>query len=95
MAKYSAGAVAMHHIMLDAARLGVASDPAVEHTLGVRSAMELDDFRSFFGLLKKAPFQSATMMSLLVDRMRHSTMRIVCRAFRPRITLKSLGCFLN
>ena len=47
------------------------------------------------GLLKTAPFQSATMMSLLVDRMRHSAMRIVCRAFRPRITLKSLGLLLG
>ena len=93
--KYRHGAYAMRGILLDASAQGVSGRPAVIHALQVRSAVEMDDCASFFRLYRNAPNMSKKMMSLLVDRMRHAGVRLICRAFRPSVDLEWVFGFLG
>ena len=94
-AKYRHGANAMHAILTDACHRGVASDEAVSHALAVRESVEMDDYNAFFQLQRQAPNMSSTMMELLVGRMRHGGMRLICRSFRPTVTIQTVAELLG
>jgi len=65
-------------------------DPAVAHALDVREAMALNDYRNFLRLYARVPNMGAYIMDLFVDKVRLSTLKIMCKAYRPTVLVEFL-----
>ncbi|KAJ1557774.1 hypothetical protein HK096_005444, partial [Nowakowskiella sp. JEL0078] len=88
----------LHQILLsltDSQKL----EKSVRHALAIRMAVSLGDYHSLFNLYNKAPNMSAYMMDHFIDRERVKAMKIICRAYRPYVSLefiaKELGFVLH
>lgn len=59
----------------------------VKHALRVRSAIETSNYAAFFQLYEAVENMGVYLLDLLVDYVRHEALKVVCRAYRPRIPL--------
>lgn len=62
-------------------------DPAVKHALEVRSALAQSDYHSFFQLYLITPNMGSYMIDHMLDRERAKALLIMCRAYRPSVSL--------
>ncbi|KAK9476252.1 SAC3/GANP/Nin1/mts3/eIF-3 p25 family-domain-containing protein [Lipomyces japonicus] len=66
------------------------ADPAVKHALQVRTAMTDQDYHSLMRLYVTAPNMGGYVMDSFVERERLAALEIICKAFRPDISLRFL-----
>ena len=64
------------------------ADPAVRHALDVRQALAQADYHSFFRLYLRTPNMGAYMLDHMVERERVHALRIMCRAYRPALSVR-------
>lgn len=62
-------------------------DPNIAHALSVRKAMACANYPRFFRLYMEAPNMSGYLMDSFVDRERISALAIICKGYRPTLTL--------
>lgn len=64
--------------------------PAIKHALMVRSALALSNYVLFFKLYQSCPNMGAFLMDYYVKRERLAALRVMCRAYRPTLSLAYL-----
>ncbi|KAJ5326491.1 hypothetical protein N7541_010668 [Penicillium brevicompactum] len=63
-------------------------DEAVKHALDVRSALALGNYHRFFQLYLDTPNMGAYLMDMFVARERLSALAVICRAYKPDVTIR-------
>ncbi|KAJ5807057.1 hypothetical protein N7474_010649 [Penicillium riverlandense] len=63
-------------------------DPAVKHALDVRSALALGNYHRFFQLYLDTPNMGAYLMDMFVGRERLSALAVICRVYKPDVTIR-------
>lgn len=63
------------------------SDPNIAHALAVRKAMACANYPRLFRLYMEAPNMSGYLMDNFVDRERIAALAIICKGYRPSLTL--------
>ncbi|CAB39853.1 Nuclear export factor [Schizosaccharomyces pombe] len=67
------------------------TNAAVTHALEVRSAMATGDYYKFFHLYLVAPNMGGYLMDLFIERERVQAMIMMCKAYRPSLTMEFLA----
>ena len=65
--------------------------PNIKHALEIRACTARADYQTFFRLYYAAPDMSAYLLDKFVDRERVRAMLILCRAFRPTLSIDYLA----
>ena len=62
-------------------------DPAVQHALAVRQALQLENYHQFFLLYQETPTMGNYILDSMLDTYRVKALQCMCKAYKPSLSV--------